>query len=310
MIHLDRYGGRLYTAPYGEAYLEYGANWIHGGSDENVLFELAGQTALLGNQPQLEDRTNGLFYTSLGQPIDSQLGQKCYQMFFEAEMNAGRLYRFDHLMKRQLATKSLLVYLEEEWQRMAHDQFQDASAQVREHADAIFRSMLLYFRSHVGNDLSLVPAILHGTFENVAGEDVLMPAGMSAFVDQFFVRLPKNCCFFDTTVTDIFWSWDADAQDDAQSSSKLHDYPIKIITDAGLEWRAKHVITTLPLGVLKRSHDKIFHPPLPPLKVFNQLFQFVTFQIIHSNQTNYTSYRSEEFFFYHTINKWKGTAFF
>lgn len=263
----NRYGGRLYTAPYGEAYLEYGANWIHGGSDENILFELAGQTALLGNQPQLEDRTNGLFYTSLGQPIDSQLGQKCYQMFFEAEMNAGRLYRFDHLMKRQLAAKSLLVYLEEEWQRMAHDQFQDASAQVREHADAIFRSMLLYFRSHVGNDLSLVPAILHGTFENVAGEDVLMPAGMSAFVDQFFVRLPKNCCFFDTTVTDIFWSWDADAQDDAQSSSKLHDYPIKIITDAGLEWRAKHVITTLPLGVLKRSHDKIFHPPLPPLKV-------------------------------------------
>jgi len=273
MIHLDRYGGRLYTAPHGEAYLEYGANWIHGGSDENVLFELASQKALLGNEPQLEDRTHGLFYTSLGQPIDSQLGQKCYQMFFEAEMNAARLYRFDHLMKRQLANKSLLVFLEEEWERLAREQFRDASPQVRQQADAVFRSMLLYFRSHVGNDLSLVPAILHGTFENVAGEDVLMPAGMSAFVDQFYVRLPKNCCFFDTTVTDIFWSPDADNDAPVNGSpkqtkdDKTRDYPVKIITDTGLEWRAKHVIATLPLGVLKRSHDKIFHPPLPPLKV-------------------------------------------
>ena len=289
MIHLDRYGGRLYTAPHGEAYLEYGANWIHGGSDENVLFELAGQKALIGDQPQLEDRTHGLFYTSLGQPIDSQLGQKCYQMFFEAEMNAARLYRFDHLMKRQLATKSLLVFLEEEWERLAQQQFKDASVQVRQHADAVFRSMLLYFRSHVGNDLSLVPAILHGTFENVAGEDVLMPAGMSAFVDQFYVRLPKNCCFFDTTVTDIFWSLDADPC--TQSSSKqpkddkLHDYPMKIITDSGLEWRAKHVIATLPLGVLKRSHDKIFHPPLPPLKVFHKLFLFPFESIIQSRKS-------------------------
>jgi len=269
----DRYGGRLYTAPYGEAYLEHGANWIHGGSEENDLFKLARQNALLSNdesvvpqRPLLEDRTHGLFYTSLGQAIDSQLGHKCYQLFFEAEMNATRHYRFDHRTKKRLATKSLLDFLEEEWLRLVLREFPDAGAQEREHADAIFRSMLLYFRSHVGDDLSLVPTILHGTFENVAGEDVIMPAGMRALIDQFYVRLPKNAIFYDTTVTDIFWQ-PTEAPNAEPKADKWQDYPVKIITDSGLQWRAKHVIATLPLGVLKRSHDKIFHPPLPPLKV-------------------------------------------
>lgn len=106
-----------------------------------------------------------------------------------------------------------------------------------------------------------MPAVLHGTFENVAGEDVKMPNGMRALIDQFYVQLPKGAIQFDTTVTGIFW--DADEGD----SAEWKEYPVKITTDTGVTWRAKHAICTLPLGVLKRSHDKIFHPPLPPLKV-------------------------------------------
>ena len=71
-------------------------------------------------------------------------------------------------MKKRLENKSLLQFLEQEWERVASETFQDGAE--REQADACFRSMVLYFRSHVGQDLSLVPATLHGTFENVAGE--------------------------------------------------------------------------------------------------------------------------------------------
>ena len=119
----------------------------------------------------------------------------------------------------------------------------------------------------MGNDLSLVPAVLHGTFENLAGEDVKMPNGMRALVDQFYVNLPKGSVQFDTTVTGIFWDEGHDDKKQGAADSWL-DHPVKITTDCGLVWKAKHVICTLPLGVLKRSHDKIFHPPLPPLKVF------------------------------------------
>ena len=133
--------------------------------------------------------------------------------------------------------------------------------------------------SHVGNDLSLVPAVLHGTFENLAGEDVKMPNGMRALVDQFYVNLPKGSVQFETTVTGIFWDNSGSNGHGGSSSSSGKegsdqkgedawlDHPVKITTDCGLVWKAKHVICTLPLGVLKRSHDKIFHPPLPPLKV-------------------------------------------
>ena len=263
-LDIDRYGGRLFTAPHGDAYLEYGANWIHGGSEENELFKLARQRSLLGDNLNLENRTKGLFYTSAGQSIDGQLGEKCYKLFFDAEMEAGRLYRTDSRMKQRMASKSLLQYLEEIWQRLAEREFgADLNNPVRQQAEAIFNSMILYFRSHVGNDLSLVPAILHGTFENVAEEDVKMPNGMRALVDEFFVSLPKGTIQFDTTVTGIFWSSDKSES----SQEQWLDHPVKITTDNGTTWKAKHAICTLPLGVLKRSHDKIFHPPLPPLKV-------------------------------------------
>ena len=136
----------MHTIPYGDAYLELGANWIHGGSEENELFEMAGRRSLLDvNSLQLEERAEGLFYTSHGESINNELGVKCYQMFFDAELEAGRLYRSDQRMKQRLASKSLLQFLEEEWKRLADAEF-GTDGPDRPHADAIFQSMLLYFR--------------------------------------------------------------------------------------------------------------------------------------------------------------------
>lgn len=169
------------------------------------------------------------------------------------------------------------IIREEEWRRLADREFANIDPVKREQAESIFRSMLLYFRSHVGNDLSLVPAILHGTFENLAGDDVKMPNGMRALVDQFFVYLPKGTVEFETAVTGIFWDQDPNSKEGSSASNaEWLDHPVKVTTDTGITWRAKFVISTLPLGVLKRSHDKIFHPPLPPLKVpFIYTFLFV-----------------------------------
>ena len=125
--------------------------------------------------------------------------------------------------------------------------------------------MLLYFRSHVGNDLSLVPATLHGTFENVDGEDIRMPNGMCALIDQFYVSLPKGTVQLDVQVDGVFWQ-PTEAQGKG-AGQQTADHPVRVTSLQGRTWLAKHVISTMSLGVLKRQHDKIFHPPLPPLKV-------------------------------------------
>ena len=94
--------------------MEHGANWIHGGSggDENELFDVAVSNSLLdGDRLELEDREGGLFYTSDGSSIDGQFGQKCYNLFFDAEVGAEKLFRADSRMKRRLANKSLLQFL-------------------------------------------------------------------------------------------------------------------------------------------------------------------------------------------------------
>ena len=120
-----RYGGRLWTQPFGSAYIEYGANWIHGGSDQNELFRMAFQRDMLGERLEVEDRLRGLFYTSQGQSLDAELSRKCYGMFFEAEAEAGRLYRSHNLNKKRLHNKTLLQFLEEEWERVAAGAFPD-----------------------------------------------------------------------------------------------------------------------------------------------------------------------------------------
>lgn len=66
---------------------------------------------------------------------------------------------------------------------------------------------------------------------------------------------------FGCHIDGIYW----DDQQGPGASSRVKD--VRLTTVHGDEWMAKLVICTLPLGVLKRSHDKFFHPPLPPLKV-------------------------------------------
>ena len=101
-----------------------------------------------------------------------------------------------------------------------------------------------------------------------------MPRGMRALVDQFYVRLPKDLIHFGQKVDGVYWMpGDGHSEqrpfpgDKDKDKDKDKEYPVKVTTLKGRQWQAKHVISTLPLGVLKRSHDKIFHPPLPPLKV-------------------------------------------
>lgn len=78
-----RYGGRLHTAPYGDAYIEFGANWVHGGSDQNELFQLARRRHLLQELHEEEDRVCGLYYTSAGQTIDPEISRRCFDLFFQ-----------------------------------------------------------------------------------------------------------------------------------------------------------------------------------------------------------------------------------
>ena len=70
-----RWGGRVKTIPFGKSLVELGANWIHGGSYSNPVFNLANQSPELleldGIRVHRLSRRNGLFYSPhTGRAID------------------------------------------------------------------------------------------------------------------------------------------------------------------------------------------------------------------------------------------------
>lgn len=66
----------------------------------------------------------------------------------------------------------------------------------------------------------------------------------------------------DKTVTDVPCS----STSKRRANSKMYDN-VKIVCDDGSEFYANHVICTIPLGVLKDTHETLFDPQLPDFKI-------------------------------------------
>ena len=66
----DRVGGRVHTVQHNGGVLELGAQWLHGGSQSNTLFNFYLRQSLLGGEVRTLREKAGYFYTSSGRVIN------------------------------------------------------------------------------------------------------------------------------------------------------------------------------------------------------------------------------------------------
>lgn len=102
----NRLGGRIHTADFGHGYVELGANWCHGASQDNCLFNLVNTFRLLERPLQLFDRSLGAFLHSSGTALNQELAHQLYKELKKIEYSTVKL---DPSERRTLGLHSFIL---------------------------------------------------------------------------------------------------------------------------------------------------------------------------------------------------------
>ncbi|XP_075222252.1 spermine oxidase-like isoform X2 [Lycorma delicatula] len=238
----NRLGGRVYTAPFGDFLIEYGAQWVHG-QDSNVVYEIA--------QPHNFFYVQALdFKNSFVKHSDSKVNLSVVNnwLFDEA---LGLFYNTDDLIS---CNCSMEDYFDNKFEELIKKKNVDeyTAQAVADHAKKSQGvhdgTDNLEEEGSWGNSQFI---IINGSFT------VAWKTGYHSFIDILMGKyegkeLPIiQKTKFNKVVQTINWKGNE----------------VELICEDGTHYFADHIIVTVSLGVLKFSAKTMFNPPLPGNKL-------------------------------------------
>ncbi|XP_040176703.1 peroxisomal N(1)-acetyl-spermine/spermidine oxidase [Rana temporaria] len=257
-----RTGGRIQTQSFAKGLVEIGAQWIHGPSPENPVFQLSAQYNLLGPDALLEENQKmdagghppeiPVLYTSSGKKISPPLVMNLTSLYFEWLENA-RNFTKDTCSP----DASVGSFLRQEIFRGSKEWDKD----TYEHNMAVLRSFLniecCVSGTHTMDHVALCP---YGEYTMFLGLDCTFPKGFESLVNRIKANIPNDTVTLNKAVKRI--SWDGSFQ-----GNDFRVYPVQVQCEDGDTFVADHVIVTVPLGFLKKHANDFLSPPLPPSKI-------------------------------------------
>lgn len=258
----DRFGGRLHTADFGVGHVELGANWVHGASPANCLFNLANTFGLIETPLRLFDRSQGAFLHSSGVAIDQEVARELYDELKTLEYSTLEL-------SPQSERRTLAQFIDDEVERVLKPVYPP-----KEHSliDAAVHYAKRYIELHGGDSLERQAAWGLGAYTEI-DDDVTVVGGYRALVERMIEEIRKETCSGSKVVlrsgqevSTVHWS--SSSSNTRTSSPSSSSQLIKVKTKGGQRnYTARLVLVTFSLGVLKECHQSLFHPPLPLAKV-------------------------------------------
>ncbi|XP_060542454.1 peroxisomal N(1)-acetyl-spermine/spermidine oxidase-like [Pantherophis guttatus] len=261
-----RVGGRIRSARFGKGVVEVGAQWIHGPSKGNPVFQLASEAGLLdqealseeNQQVEVQGHPAGPFawYSSRGRELSPELVDSV-GAFFSGLLEEARA--FVHLdpppvpsvgeyLKRAIARK-----LEESPDGEETRRLQLAVLH------AYFNLECCVNATDSLEELALGP---FGEYTMLPGLDCTFPNGFQGLTDHIMASLPKGLVLFDKPVKTIHWG-----RSNLEEGSTGRLFGVQVECEDGEKFLADHVIVTVPLGFLKEHQESFFCPPLPSQKL-------------------------------------------
>nr|DBA15460.1 TPA: hypothetical protein GDO54_004668 [Pyxicephalus adspersus] len=256
-----RTGGRIRTQKFAKGLAEMGAQWIHGPSPENPVFQLSSQYNLVGPDALREENQKvdvgghppdiPVIYSSSGKEINPTLVENVTNLYYEW-LEKSRNFTKDtcspddsvgSFMRREILRSS------KEWNK-----------DVSELNMAILRALLnvecCVSGTHSMDHVALCP---FGEYTMFLGLDCTFPKGYESLVNRIKANLPNDTVLLNKPVKRINWNGSFQGND-----SNAH--PVRVQCEDGDTFVADHVIVTVPLGFLKKHADDFLSPPLPPSK--------------------------------------------
>ena len=249
-----RLGGRVLTVEEGDGVLEEGAQWLHGGCHGNSMFNLAAKHHLLGDTVKLlghgwgKDNMPGYFYTSSGRVIKEAVSDMAWDIFEEINNECQ-----DYFSNIALETIDTSVSLKQFYWELVKDKMENLGPlkpSEEEDLELCLSSLSTALAEYICDDLEKPSLALYGTCRELPGGDVIVPQGLHTVIDALADTLPPEVVKLGEKVINIEWGLD-----------KL------IITTETSMYFCDHVVVTVPLGVLKKSHLSLFTPSLGEDKI-------------------------------------------
>lgn len=275
----DRPGGRTFSKPFGDSYIECGAQWIHG-QEGNAAYQVANENGLVDHDcpyymeqfyiwPQLTEEQCSVA-TEVSSLVLEAL-DRCQKMSANGcqdDMPSVFQKSVGHFLRH-----SLLDYINK-------NSFGDDKVKLIE---ACYDWAVRLQQEIQGcSSLTDVSALFFGQYHECDGNIVTeLKHGYGKFVDLILQGIPSEWLQLNKCVTSVTTSvapLSPNCHFNERSRSHLKtsfaavplgsNKPVITVTcEDGSVFKADHVVVTLPLGCLKAHASHMFEPPLPEKKM-------------------------------------------
>ncbi|XP_067847380.1 peroxisomal N(1)-acetyl-spermine/spermidine oxidase-like [Heptranchias perlo] len=247
-------GGRIGGSPFGKSFVDEGAQYIHGVSLKNPIFQLAKEHGLLQESPNelnsqwtVLTNTQDKLHPDLAEQI-SDLGVSIIQSTYS--LAKGKKYA--------QANSICDIYLKEVKQLI--EQWSSDPTDLITQKLSILGLVMKEQSVSIGtHDLGDVSVHSWDEYENLK-DDLNFPGGMVALLQKLLEIIPREKLLLEKPVKQILWNGSFESEDGSL-------YPVRVVCEDGDHILADHVIVTVSLGHLKSKGQSLFHPPLPENKL-------------------------------------------
>ncbi|XP_017088698.2 peroxisomal N(1)-acetyl-spermine/spermidine oxidase [Drosophila bipectinata] len=293
-----RIGGRIVSIPLSNNQkIELGANWIHGVLG-NPIFELAVQHGLVSvvNVPKPH---KVVATTEDGHQVPFSILQEIYEAYVCFLRRCDEYFLCQYSPPPDIHSVGEHINYEIE---IYLSSVQDPKEKRLK--QSIFNCLLKRETCITGcNNMNEVDLLELGSYTELQGGNIVLPSGYSSILRPLGAQIPRQSILTKCPVKKIHWkrkktftgletvdenSEDENSDDSERTvtevptvgaglreasvesnSSSNCDYAagnVRVDCEDGRVFHAEHVICTIPLGVLKKSHRTLFDPVLPQYK--------------------------------------------
>jgi len=235
----SRIGGRVHTRRFEDNFLyEDGSQWVNCGKGDDL--ELFAEKHMIGTSPY-QTKKRFLFESHEAKGDEYKRIDEVLQSFDSQVEDATKGINVNN-------SNNLMSYINDNWSYSKNKEFSQ-----------LYGSMLQFQSVKEGcSDLKTVNVKDYGNFNSDKGLATTFQTvngGTDAILNKLIELLPEDAVKCNKKVTNVKWS-----------GTNVRTTVEDLETGASSFFDADFVVSTLPLGVLKDVHEKMFEPRLPAEK--------------------------------------------
>ncbi|XP_053959801.1 protein anon-37Cs [Anastrepha ludens] len=246
----DRYGGRIISKQFGDAYCELGAKLVPINAKKDTVYNIVQN--MRGLPKKVMQTKDKIYVNASGERVDRNLPELidilykrlCSHIQLDEKYKAGEM---DDL-------NNVHTYFQAEKSKLVNSVFKGEDQKT---ANEIFNSLIKEFSSLFGCSLQYVNIEHITKLQNAVNNAnaIYVPTGLDNILSILTKNLGKQQLMIGKPVGEINWYIPS------RSGEKC------VACLDGDVYLADHIICTVPLGVLKIFSENMFRPALPQSKI-------------------------------------------